>query len=205
MRPFQFLEPNDTGVSLLLRVLNLPKLIRKLYAWYWRYIRKDPTLAGLISNFGRKTIIEQYALVVRRESYRAQFYKMWKEADIDFLLTVPHSLPGIPHKGSGKSIGSIMYSFLFNIVDYTAGVIPVTKVSSSLDGLTTTFKEQLRGTSVIARSAYENYDPVAMNGLPVGVQIVGRRLEEEKVLEGMKIVQSLLRDNGLGYKLLNEL
>jgi Asp-tRNA(Asn)/Glu-tRNA(Gln) amidotransferase A subunit family amidase len=43
-----------------------------------------------------------------------------------------------------------------------------------------------------------------MEGLPVAVQIVGRRLEEEKVLAGMKLVEGLLKKNGLAYTLLNE-
>lgn len=42
-----------------------------------------------------------------------------------------------------------------------------------------------------------------MHGLPLGVQVVGQRLEEEKVMEGMKIIESLLRTDGLEYKLLN--
>lgn len=204
MRPFQFLEPNDTGVSVFLRILRLPKILRRLYAWYCHYIRRDPILAGLIRVLSPKTTTEQFALVARREAYRAKFFQAWKESDIDFLLTVPHSLPALPHKKSDNSIGSIMYSFLFNIVDYSAGVIPVTKVSSSLDDLSASFKEQLRKASAIARNTYKNYDAQAMHGLPVGVQIVGRRLEEEKVLQGMKIVQSLLRDSGLKYPLLNE-
>lgn len=80
----------------------------------------------------------------------------------------------------------------------------MTKVSASLDDLPVPFKAQLRKMSSIARNAYRNYDAKAMHGLPIGVQIVGRRLEEEKVLESMKVVQSLLQTNGLAYRLLNE-
>jgi Asp-tRNA(Asn)/Glu-tRNA(Gln) amidotransferase A subunit family amidase len=43
------------------------------------------------------------------------------------------------------------------------------------------------------------YDASAMEGLPIGVQIVGRRLEEERVLEGMKLIEGLLREAGAGY------
>lgn len=45
------------------------------------------------------------------------------------------------------------------------------------------------------------YDADKMHGLPVGVQVVGKRLEEEKVLEGMKIIESLLRQDGKAYTL----
>jgi Asp-tRNA(Asn)/Glu-tRNA(Gln) amidotransferase A subunit family amidase len=46
------------------------------------------------------------------------------------------------------------------------------------------------------------YDAQAMDGLPVGVQIVAKRLEEEKLMEGMKIVQSAMVTDGKGYQLL---
>jgi Asp-tRNA(Asn)/Glu-tRNA(Gln) amidotransferase A subunit family amidase len=42
-----------------------------------------------------------------------------------------------------------------------------------------------------------------MHGLPVGVQVVGQRLEEEKVMQGMKMIETFLRADGLAYKLLN--
>ena len=46
------------------------------------------------------------------------------------------------------------------------------------------------------------YDADRMHGLPVGVQVVGRRLEEEKVLEGMKLIEGLLRERCAAYTLL---
>lgn len=43
------------------------------------------------------------------------------------------------------------------------------------------------------------YDSGRMDGLPVGVQVVGRRLEEEKVLEGMKLIERVMKERGLQY------
>jgi len=48
----------------------------------------------------------------------------------------------------------------------------------------------------ISRALHELYDADAMNGLPVGVQVIGRRLEEEKVLAGMKVVKEALATSG---------
>jgi hypothetical protein len=42
------------------------------------------------------------------------------------------------------------------------------------------------------------YDPVAMSGLPVGVQVIGRRWEDEKVVSMMKIVDNVLGERGFG-------
>ena len=48
----------------------------------------------------------------------------------------------------------------------------------------------------VARPAYMAYDAEDMHGLPLGVQVVGKRLEEEKVLEGMKIIEAALEKQG---------
>lgn len=55
----------------------------------------------------------------------------------------------------------------------------------------------------VARGAYKHYDAVKMDGLPVTVQIVGQRLQEEKVLACMQRVENALeKHNGGKYKLL---
>lgn len=52
----------------------------------------------------------------------------------------------------------------------------------------------------VAQGAYKLYDADAMHGLPVGVQVVGRRLEEEKVLSIMGTVEGVLREQGKQYQ-----
>lgn len=68
----------------------------------------------------------------------------------------------------------------------------------ALDKLPSGFKPR----NAIEAGAYKSYNAQDMHGLPVGVQVVGKRLEEEKVMEGMKIIEQLLRDNGQAYELL---
>lgn len=77
-------------------------------------------------------------------------------------------------------------------LDYTAGIIPITHVDRDLDQLPANFNiNKLNG---VARGAYKHYDADAMHGLPVAVQVVGQRLEEEKVLAAMKRVENALGD-----------
>ena len=54
----------------------------------------------------------------------------------------------------------------------------------------------------VARGAYQHYDADKMHGLPVGVQVVGRRLQEEKVLAVMERVVEVMEKEGKGYELL---
>ena len=46
------------------------------------------------------------------------------------------------------------------------------------------------------------YDADAMHGLPVAVQVVGQRLQEEKVLSYMDRVEEALEKHGGKYDLL---
>jgi len=73
--------------------------------------------------------------------------------------------------------------------------MPITRVDFALDKPAVPFAPRNK----IERGAYLSYDPDDMHGLPVGVQIVGRRLEEEKVLEGMKLIEGLLKRKGIAY------
>lgn len=85
-------------------------------------------------------------------------------------------------------------------LDYTCGIMPVTHVDRVLDALPASFNfKKLNG---IAKGAYTHYDAVKMEGLPVGVQVVGQRLEEEKVLAVMERIEDALEKNGQKYHLL---
>ena len=116
MKPFRTGEWNDAGVAEALRMLRLPRILKKLYAWYWRYIRRDEIYAGLIENWSEKTVEEYYALVARREGYREQWFDFWIKEKLDFVLTVPNSLPAAPHGGMKNGWKACGYTFLFNVV-----------------------------------------------------------------------------------------
>jgi len=88
-------------------------------------------------------------------------------------------------------------------LDYSAGVLPVTHVDKTLDRLPASFN--LKKLNRVARGAYKHYDAERMHGLPVGVQVVGRRLEEEKVLAVMKRLEDALGEDKYRMISLNDL
>jgi Asp-tRNA(Asn)/Glu-tRNA(Gln) amidotransferase A subunit family amidase len=79
----------------------------------------------------------------------------------------------------------------------------VTKVDPTLDQLPADFN--WRGMNGIARGVYKHYNAKEMSGLPVGVQVVGQRLEEEKVLALMSRIEGLLESRGEKYELISVL
>ena len=84
-------------------------------------------------------------------------------------------------------------------LDYPSGVFPVTHVDEKLDQLPQNFS--YRSLNGVAEGAYRHYDAVKMNGLPVGVQVVGQRLQEEKVLAVMGRIEDCLRRRRQAFEL----
>lgn len=193
-------ENNDWGVARFVAAARLPRWMKRVYAWYLENIKGDHVWATLVRDWNEKTITERWDLVAEREGYKAEFFDAWKRSGIDFLITVPNATPAFPHYGLYESVSSCGYTFMFNLLDYAAGVLPVTKVDKALDAVDAKFKPSNR----VEAGAYHNYDAVKMHGLPVGVQVVAGRLEEEKALLAMELVEKALNDAGNKYELLNE-
>ncbi|KAI9510201.1 amidase signature enzyme [Russula earlei] len=193
--PLRWCESNDPGVAAGLFALRLPRILMKLYAWFHRHVLRDAVYASLVEGWHVKNCQEFYALVGQREDYRAEWFDYWRLEGLDLVLTAPNALPAMRH-GDGRRLWKACgYTFLFNILDYSAGVMPITRVDCALDTLAPSFTPRNK----VERDAYLCYDADDMHGLPVGVQIVGRRLEEEKVLEGMKLIENLLKEKGIAY------
>ncbi|KFA79080.1 hypothetical protein S40288_07026 [Stachybotrys chartarum IBT 40288] len=190
---FRWGEWNDLGVAQLRSYMTLPKPIKYMYYLWVKYVRRDPIWATLVRDFHPKTAYESWKLVAAREDYKRRWFDWWNETDVDFLLTPPNATPAVPHGGMHDAVSSCGYTFLFNLLDYTAGVLPVTHVDRAKDQLPPSFS--LRKLNGVAQGAYKLYDADAMHGLPVGIQVVGRRLQEEKVLAIMKRVEDALGDD----------
>jgi hypothetical protein len=94
-------------------------------------------------------------------------------------------------------------TIMYNVVDSPVGTIPVTRVNPDTDQLPTDFVAGASGRSkVFDKRMYLGknpvYDPKAMEGMPVGIQLVGKKWEDEKVLAMMRIVDEALGPRGFG-------
>ncbi|KAG9849100.1 amidase signature enzyme, partial [Aureobasidium melanogenum] len=198
-------ETNDAGAAQLTFWMRLPSPVRWLYVKYVRYIRRDAVWARLLESFHEKSAYENWQLVYQRESFKNFWFDWWNginsdgKGDMDIMITPPNATPAVPHDGMRDAVASCGYTFLFNLLDYTCGIIPVTKVDATVDVLPKDFVINANG---VAKGAYKHYDASKMAGLPVAVQVVGRRLEEEKVLAVMERVEQALKDSGSVYELL---
>lgn len=194
-------ETVNPALASFLDLASLPRLFKKLLAIF--YSSKDPMYANLLNVMYAKTILEERALNVRRDEFREAWHEQWTQEGLDFVLTVTAPFPAVKHgEGLKASLMTASYAFLFNLLDYTAGNVPVTTVDKNVDSLPADFMSspEYNAMNIISKTSYSVYDAESMHGLPVGVQIVGRRLEEEKVLEGMKVIRSALMQKGIAFE-----
>jgi amidase len=81
-----------------------------------------------------------------------------------------------------------------------AGCLPATRVDPSKDALTEAWEtEGGHGSKVMEKGIFYGpqklYDPELSKGMPVNIQVVGRKWEDEKVLGMMKVVDEALQDS----------
>ncbi|KAJ7739063.1 amidase [Mycena maculata] len=93
---------------------------------------------------------------------------------------------------SGSKMLSIMSAAMlaYNLVDSPCGVVPVTRVDAETDG--PGHRSSMAENKLYFKGKTPLYDPVAMDGMPIVVQIVGKIWEGEKVLAMMRIVDEAL-------------
>lgn len=155
---------------------------------------------------------ENYAL---RDNARERMLKRFNEEKIDGLICPAVGIPSCKHHDSnrlGKAAGFCTY---FNVLDLAAGVgfwkarigrngildtanrlnnpqtIPVTKVKLS----DAPAPKSTQWRNFTEKSIQESYSPEEFLNAPISVQVVGRRWQEEKVIEMMYLVDEALKAN----------
>ncbi|KAM0723815.1 hypothetical protein Q7P37_000805 [Cladosporium fusiforme] len=82
----------------------------------------------------------------------------------------------------------LTYSSFVNVLDYTSVVVPVTQADKNVDARV----EDFQPVDDVDRETQELYDPEIYDGAHVSVQLVGRRLQEEKMIALAKYVGEAL-------------
>ncbi|KAI5365423.1 putative amidase signature domain-containing protein [Septoria linicola] len=153
-----------------------------------------PHVEALVNRGKAISVYQYWQLNQRKRAVQAAYLKKWNETrdpvsgrKVDILLmpVMPHS--AVKHRAC-KWVG---YTKVWNLLDYTAVVLPGGKVDKKLDRKV---EEVYEARNELDRWNWSLYDPEEMDGLPAGIQLVGQRLEEEKVLGAAKVVEEVLRN-----------
>ena len=147
-------------------------------------------VAQLLASLGEKPVHELWKLTQRRSDLRMQEFDEWRREGIDALICPPHVVPALRHRESSDFALSLGSEFRWTLLNFPAGVAPVTTVRRDEVG-------QLPKPSDRVEKKLAGIDAQSA-GLPVGVQIVARPHDEPTVIAIMCALEAGLRDRD-GY------
>ncbi|KAI4088881.1 MAG: hypothetical protein LQ344_005767 [Seirophora lacunosa] len=151
-----------------------------------------PPLRGSFQLRDPISLLEYQDLTLQGKAYNEAYYDYWNStSDDDGQLVDAVVMPVAPHAAviPGKFYHTA-YTESINLMDYSAAVIPVTRADKSVD----VFDHAYQPLNEVDRKNWEAYDPDTYDGAPVGLQIVARKWEEEKVWAIAKILDTALKN-----------
>ncbi|KAI0651823.1 general amidase [Trametes meyenii] len=135
---------------------------------------------------------ELWQVQKKRIALREEYLAYWQASaertstgrPVDAIITPVAPTPAPPHGMTKIST----YTMVWSVLDYTCCAFPVTTVNPALDGK----RPPHTFLSENDKENYELYDPETFKNAPVGLQLVGRTLEEEAVIAMTQIVDAAL-------------
>lgn len=156
-----------------------------------------PHVLKLTSQGPPISVFEYWKLNRRKFDLHQRYLDKWNNIrspktgrQVDILLMPPMPHTAVPHR-SCRWVG---YTKVWNFLDYSALVIPGGKVSQTDLDQAWDFDERGPLDAWNATVWRENKGRMAELNLSVGIQLVCRKLEEEKLLAAAKVVDALVHE-----------
>ncbi|KAH9224505.1 acetamidase-like protein [Leptodontidium sp. 2 PMI_412] len=133
-------------------------------------------------------------MIIKRNSYQKAYLDKWNETAADGKqvmdgIIIAASPWTAPRLGLTQEIFCVNYTGAFNILDYPVCTFPVTFADKDLDAP----RKGWTPLNELDGKIQADYDPEFYHGTPVTLQCVGRRLEDEKVLEMTGVIAEALK------------
>ncbi|KAB2579761.1 putative amidase [Lasiodiplodia theobromae] len=152
----------------------------------------EPLIEGMVVGQEKDflEIPERQQLSAEKLKYEKAFLAQWNAEGIDAIV-----LPVLPWvnyrpKTWVKSNPWLGFTALWNLLNYTALVIPGSRADAALDQPGDEWKNHVpRNES--DKFNHEQYDIDLVNGMPVGLQLVTGRFGEERAVSIAKVIASL--------------
>jgi amidase len=153
------------------------------------------------------TLLESWSLACERLDFQASVLEQWRQTsqvgtsaeimDVFIAPVNPSVAPRHGHYAKGRYLG---YTGTLNVLDFTACTVPIGFVDAKVlehqpdqgETLDAQGKEIPASQSELDQYTRSIYNAETYEGLPVTVQVVGRRMEEEKVLGVATLLEKLL-------------
>jgi fatty acid amide hydrolase len=168
----------------LMKMAGMPRLPRKLLAKA-AGLSKEPRIANLLNQIGEKSVATLWQLTAKRSEIRVRVFQHWLREGIDVVICPAFTTPAIRHGQADDFSMAGCYSMRYNFLNFPAGVVPIHTVGPK-DKVRNQAEDRLEKKAVDVE--------LHSQGLPLGVQIVGRPYEENKVLAVMLALEAKARE-----------
>lgn len=140
-----------------------------------------PNIKDLLNpDKGQINMNELWDVHLKKWNYQSEYLDKWREfedqlgKEVDAIIAPITATAAIRH----NQFRYYGYASVINLLDFTSVVVPVTFADKSVD----VKKADHQPLGQLDASVQAEYDPEAYHGAPVAVQVIGRRLTEEKTL-----------------------
>ncbi|NXN92187.1 FAAH1 hydrolase, partial [Rhinopomastus cyanomelas] len=177
-------ELEKGSLGLFLWMAKLPNWLKTVLSW----IAKPfvPRFSCIVRSMRANTVDEVWSLHNEIQEFCYQFTAQWKKLNLDAMIC-PMLGPALTIGYPKKLSVAVSYTMLYNVLDFPAGVVPVT-LSTDQD------EEELKGYQGYFRDWWDQTLAKAFRhgeGMPVAVQCVALPWQEELCLRLMKEVETL--------------
>ncbi|PGG97214.1 hypothetical protein AJ79_09297 [Helicocarpus griseus UAMH5409] len=152
----------------------------------------EPLIQGMLVGEERDklSITQRQELEMRKLAYRESFLAHWNATGVDALIMPVMAWVNFRPRTWVESKQLLGYSALWNLLDYSALTVPVTKVDPVLDAI----DNEWLGYKVRNESDafnHQQYNVNLVKGMPVSLQVVTGRFGEEKAISVAKVLADL--------------
>ncbi|BGP19231.1 hypothetical protein JCM10213v2_007318 [Rhodosporidiobolus nylandii] len=156
----------------------------------------EPRLWGLFEegNPPKLSTYEYWQLCFERRKFIATQLAAWESTasltgtgrPVDAIILPVSPYPSFPHDAKQE----VSYTGVCNLNDFPTGIVPVTRVDPKVD-----VKQERTDFYEYAfdKENWERYDPEFFANAPIGLQVAGRKGEDEAVIRFTEIVDEALK------------
>jgi len=166
---------------------NLPNIFRS----FLRKVvdKRRATLLGSVKS-GGLSVHEYWGKISDLISYRAKWERSFIDEGIEAVIHPALPLPAFPHGASGNLTGAFSYTVIANMLNWPAGVVPVTVVREDeqhyrLEDIPKDQRDKMANLSaeVMSKSV----------GLPLNVAVMTPEYQDENCLRIMKEIEKIIK------------
>jgi fatty acid amide hydrolase len=175
-------DPVDPVLAPMRALPRVPAKVREAAARL-ATLAGEPRIGRFLAAVGERSVADVWAITARLRAARMAILDRMTKEHVDLLLCPVHATPALPHGLARDFTVAGSWSMLWNLCQFPAGVVPVTRVRPAEAARPhVADRTEKRAAEVDRQSA----------GLPVGVQIVGRPWDEHVVLAAMMAVEDVV-------------